>query len=457
MIREAFRRTRRVLYVLPCAGGKTTMFSWMARSHIQKKNGNVLILVHRWELVEQVVDTLRELGEEPAILASGHYYDKRKRITVGSVLTVAKRLHAIPRPTLIIPDEAHHAVSSTNWGKIIQHYAGAHVCGFTASPIRLSGEGLDDCFDEMVVGPSCQELIDGGYLSQVAVYAPSQFDTSGLRTRMGEYVRGDVIDAVDRPKIIGDAVQHYKNYADGKQFLAFCCGVEHARHVAKDFTDAGYPCMALDGTTDAKVRQTAVKEFRERKYLGLASADLFLEGFDIKGVSGPGVECGVILRPTKSTGLWIQMCGRILRPGVGKSKAIMLDAVGNVAHHGLPTDTHEWTLHGAKTQGRSDPSRVGVRVCLKCFGASRQTATICGLCGEPFPVKPRRISTEEGELKEISPEEAARLREQREARRAQGMSRTFDTLVELGRQRGYRNPSAWAKYVYEARRAKGMR
>jgi DNA repair protein RadD len=457
-IRAAFRRSKRVLYVLPCGGGKTSMFSWMAHSHIQKRNGHVLILVHRFELVEQVVDTLREVGVEPGILAGGTHHDRRRRITVGSVLTVAKRLSSITRPTLIIPDEAHHAISSTSWGKIIKFYEGVHVCGFTASPVRLSGEGLDDCFDEMVVGPSTQELIDMGYLSKVTVYAPSVLDTTGFRTRMGEFVRGDVISEIDKPKITGDAVSHYRKYAEGKQFLAFCAGVEHARHVAADFTAAGFPTTALDGNTDAGVRRKAVSDFRQRRYLGLASADLFLEGFDIKGVTGPGVECGIILRPTKSTGLWIQMCGRILRPGVGKDRAVLLDAVGNVAHHGLPTDPREWTLAGKLLDSaRKEVTPASVRICLKCFGASRGTATVCGLCGAPFPIQARTISKREGELAVITPERAAEIKAQREAAREQGMSRSFDALVKLGTARNYRDPKKWAEHVWNARRAKGQR
>jgi superfamily II DNA or RNA helicase len=451
-IREQFRRgAKRVCYVLPTGGGKTLMFSHMAHSHIAKHSGRVTILVHRAELIDQVVASLREFGDEPAIMAGGQYYNPFASITVASVQTLYRRLHKVRRPTLLVIDECHHAISRTTWGKVAVAYAGVPTIGVTATPTRLSGEGLDDLFDALVVGPSTQELIDAGYLSPVTVYAPSTIDVTGIRTRMGDYIRGEVIEAVDKPTITGDAVEHYRKLAEGKQFLAFCAGVEHAKHVAAQFTEAGFPCVAIDGTTDAQVRRRAVFDFKRRAYRGLASADIFTEGFDV-----PGVECGVMLRPTKSLVTWLQSCGRCLRTSPGKDRAIILDHAGNTLHHGLPTDSRDWTLAGKLLDStRADNTGPSVRVCLKCFGASRGTAQVCGLCGEPFPVKPRKVSREEGELKEITPEQAAAIREHREARRAQGMSRSFDALVELGRTRGYRDPAAWAKHVYDARMAKG--
>ena len=427
------------------------MFSSMAKSHIEKNpNGHVSILVHRAELVDQVVGSLQEIGIRPSIMCAGYDFDQRPRTSVASVFTLARRLDRARRPSLLIIDECHHAIAKTTWGKVATHYSGVPTVGVTATPTRLSGEGLDDLFDSIVIGPSSQNLIDAGYLAPVTVYAPSTIDTAGLRTRMGDFVRGDVIAAVDKPRITGDAVEHYKKHAQGKQFLVFAAGVEHAHHIAREFTNQGFPTTALSGTTDSAVRRQAVRDFKSGGYRGLASADLFSEGFDV-----PGVECGIILRPTKSLGLWLQMCGRCLRASPGKDRAIILDHAGNTHHHGLPTEERQWTLSGHKNSAGESERGSSVRVCLKCFGASRGTATACGLCGEPFPVKPRKVSREEGDLAPVTEEQARVLKEQREARRAQGMSRTFDKLVELGRTRGYRDPAAWAKHVWEARIKRG--
>ena len=67
------------------------------------------------------------------------------------------------RPDLIIVDEAHHAVSPT-YKKIIENYNNAMVLGVTATPVRTNGQGLDDVFDDLIVGSSIQELTDLGYL-----------------------------------------------------------------------------------------------------------------------------------------------------------------------------------------------------------------------------------------------------------------------------------------------------
>ncbi len=70
---------------------------------------------------------------------------------------------------LVIVDEAHHACARTWKEKLLEC---PKVLGFTATPQRLDGGGLDVVFDHMVVGPSTAELIRSGWLSQYRIFAP---------------------------------------------------------------------------------------------------------------------------------------------------------------------------------------------------------------------------------------------------------------------------------------------
>ena len=71
-------------------------------------------------------------------------------------------------------------------------------------------EGFDDIFDELIVGPSMRELMDGGFLSDYEYYAPATVDMSGVKMRAGEYATNEASERVDRKVITGSAVEHYR-------------------------------------------------------------------------------------------------------------------------------------------------------------------------------------------------------------------------------------------------------
>jgi superfamily II DNA or RNA helicase len=267
----------------------------------------------------------------------------------------------------------------------------------------------------------------------------------GLHKRGGDYAKGELAARADTQTITGDAVQHYKRLAYGKQFVAFCVSVEHAQHVAQQFTMAGVPAEAVDGKLPHEERKSKVDAFRRRAITGLVSCDLISEGFDV-----PGIEVGISLRPTASLGLWLQQAGRILRTHPGKDRAILLDHAGNTLRHGLPTDDREWSLDGAPA--REKERTIGVKICPSCFAACRSTATYCPQpkCGKPFPIKPREVKVREGELAEV---DADQLR--RERLIAQSGARDRESLIALGTLRGYRRADLWADHLLAARRRKG--
>lgn len=447
-IRAAYRqRFRAPLLVAPTGFGKTVIFSFMSRAHAEKK-GRVLILVHRQELIEQVSETLTRFEVAHDFIAPGRHSNPYCKVKIGSVFTVHRRMrHMSWSPTLIIVDEAHHAAASTTWGKVIATFPDAHKLGVTATPIRLSGEGLADSFDTLIQGPTTQELIDAGYLSRFRVFCPSTPDLTGVHRRMGEYAHKELELAVDRPSLTGNAVDHYLRHAKDRQAVAFCVSVQHAKHVAEQFMAAGISAQSIDGSLPDAWRRGIVQDFREGRLKILTSCDLISEGFDV-----PNISAGISLRPTMSLGLWLQQFGRCLRTAPGKTDTVFLDHAGNALRHGLPTDDRCWSLEG--TRGKRNTERIpSVRICKKCFAANKATASACASCGHPFEAKPREVSKKEGELKELTPEASAALAE----RRKQGQVQSLQALIELGRMRGYKSPERWAEYVWKGREMKKQR
>jgi superfamily II DNA or RNA helicase len=291
------------------------------------------------------------------------------------------------------------------------------------------------------------ELTAQGYLSPYKLYAPANVDLSGVHKQMGDYARGELGAVMDKPKITGDAVQHYKKYCNGKRAIVFCVSIEHSKHVVEQFQKEGINAAHVDGETPDEERTASVEQFAKGNIQVLSNVELFGEGYDC-----PSLECAILLRPTQSLGLYCQQIGRALRPFEGKTSAIILDHVGNCERFGLPDTDRVWSLEGRdKSKGDYE---APVRICPACFGAQRPGPDACIFCGSLFPAKPRTIESVAGNLQEVT---AAQLALRLKWKREQGMKQSFADLVALGKARGYKNAYAWAAMVLKGRQAKKLK
>ena len=424
---------RSVLAVLPTGGGKTVCFSYIAQAASVKGN-RVLILVHRAELLDQASRSLSSMSVQHGLIQANRAMDLSHTVQVASVQTVARRLHLLPRDffQLLVVDEAHHSTAS-QWSATIAHFHAAKLLGVTATPIRGDGRGLGEHYQAMVQGPTAAELTSEGYLAPARVLAPPGFDSAGLRKRMGDF---DTKQAEQRVgTIMGDCLGHYRKHLSGQTAIAFCCSVAHAEAVAALFQSAGIAAASIDGTMDAGTRRQLLADLGTGRLKVLTSCALIGEGVDVPSVGG----C-ILLRPTASVGLHLQMIGRCLRPQPGKT-AVVLDHVGNTLRLGHHLEERDWTLDGLRKRDRE--AAPSVKVCPTCFATSPSTAQLCRDCGHVFaPPERRELRQVEGELQEIAVTK----------RREQGKATDLEALRELAQQRGYKR--GWAERVHQARLAK---
>lgn len=434
------------LLVSPTGSGKTVVFSYLA-GKLAEAGKRTVIMDHRDELTDQINRALGQFDITRGIITAGaSYYDPRVLTHVGSVFTMARRLEKIAVPDYAIVDEAHHCINGSTWGKVLAHWRERNprlvVIGVTATPERLSGEGLGQVFDDMVLGPTTAELIDAGYLSPYKLFAPpprEAVDLSGLHTRGGDYVRSEAAGRIDKPTITGSAVAHYRKHCNGAPAVAFCASIEHAEHVAETFRAQGFRAASIDGKMDKGLRRQRVKDFGQGQLNVLTSCDLVSEGFDVPGIVG-----AILLRPTQSLALFLQQVGRSLRTAPGKSHAVILDHVGNTVTHGLPDDEREWSLDGRERRKKDrDPDDMPVKQCPACYAVNRSIAQKCRECGEAFVVKSRKVTEVEGELAEVDMDEA-----RRQQRVTQAKADSVDKLVAMGYSEGR------ARHILEARAEK---
>ena len=227
--------------------------------------------------------------------------------------------------------------------------------GVTATPCRLDGQGLGvqagGFFDDLILGPEVQELIDGGFLSAARCFVPEQaIDLRGVRTQHGDYVKGDLARAVGAARITGDAVGAYRLRADHQPAIAYCVSIGHAAEVANAFAAAGYRAKMVCGKTPTKERDAAIAGLGNGQVEVLCSCDLISEGLDV-----PAVSAVILLRPTQSLVLHRQQVGRGLRVAASKAFLIVNDHVGNCLQHGLPTTPVEWSLEGIERKPKPPP------------------------------------------------------------------------------------------------------
>jgi len=422
---------KRVLAVLPTGGGKTVCFSHIAQQ-AAKKGNRVCVLVHRQELLDQASRAMRTRHGR---ISAGRGMDLSHAVQIASVQTLARRLHLIPTDffQLIIVDEAHHTTAG-QWAACLQHFQRAHLLGVTATPCRTDGRGLGEWYQTMVQGPSAQWLTDNGYLANARVLAPPGFDAKGLRKQMGDFAPKEAEQRVGT--IMGDIVGHYRKHLSGQTAIAFCCSVAHAEAVAALFTSHGIAAASIDGTMSGEQRSDLLTALGTGRLKVLTSCSLIGEGVDVPSVGG----C-ILLRPTASESLHLQMIGRCLRPS-GAKVAVVLDHVGNTLRLGHHLEQRDWSLDGLKKRDRDQAPSV--KVCPVCYSTSMSAAQVCRDCGHVFaPEEQRELKQVDGELQEI----AARTK-----RREQGKASSLEALRELAQQRGYKR--GWAERVYQARLAK---
>lgn len=428
---------RNVLLVLPTGAGKTVVLSRIVNDYGQP----ACVIAHRQELVSQISLALARNGVRHRIIGSKSvvrnivqiqmmelgisYVDPQARVGVAGVDTIIRRDNLkswCNQVRLWVIDEAHHVLRENKWGKAVKLFPNAVGLGVTATPERADGAGLgkhaDGVFDVMYVGPNMRTLIDRGYLTDYRIIVPpSSFNADALpiSKSTGDYIDNAVREAVGASSIVGsrevhgDIVTHYLKFAKGKLGVTFVPSIKIAEEVKQQFIDEGVPAEVVTGDTPDLERARILRKFKNRELLNLINVDLFGEGFDL-----PAIEVVSMARPTQSYGLYVQQFGRALRLMEGKSRAIIIDHVGNISRHKLPDMGRNWTLDRKDKKSKSDSGGIPTRVCLNplCLSAYERFHDACPFCGEPVPAPAVRNNPKfvDGDLLELDDATLAAMR-----------------------------------------------
>jgi superfamily II DNA or RNA helicase len=375
---------RRVILVAPTGSGKTVIAAEIARLAVER-NRHVLFVAHRTELLQQAMAKLRSLGLSTGIVQASEPITLTAPVQVCSIDTLRAQ-NRRPPADIIIVDEAHRTAAKS-YRNLLADYPQAYVVGLTATPARLDGRGLSDSYDALHVAATVPQLVDSGHLVAPLCYAPHRPNLTSITVRAGEYSAKSSAKAMSH--LTGDVVETWLKRADRLRTLVFASSVNHSKELRAAFLSAGRPALHVDGKTPRAVRENAWRALAAGQVYAVCNVGVAVEGLDI-----PELECVVMARPTRSLTVWLQCCGRVMRPA--GDAAIILDHAGCTWLHGVPTAHRNWELEST----RRNPVECvpPTFMCRQCLFITGQPFRVCPDCGSTHVPKARIVKTIDGEL-----------------------------------------------------------
>lgn len=385
------------LIVLPTGAGKALVIAKLIEELLADyPDIRVANVTHSAQLVEQ---NFKEFIGLSPFAPAGIYSaglgrrDARAQVLFGGIQSIYNKTDQLGAIDLVLVDEAH-AISrnaDSQYGAFFkgvrEHNPDSRVAGLTATDYRLDSgkltEGEDRLFDDVVYEIGIGDLIAQGYLAPLSSKTGGVIiDTGGVGKRGGEFIAGELERAADKDEItIGAVAEAIARGHDRRAALFFCTGQDHADHVRDEIRRQGRSAESLTSRTHDKKR--IIEDFKSGKAWALCSANMLTTGFNV-----PHVDLISMLRPTQSTGLYVQICGRGTRNAPGKNNCLVLDHSGNVARHG-PVD-----MVRPKTPGKGDgtppqkicpPDRADINGKFGCEEILLISVMECTCCGYIFP------------------------------------------------------------------------
>lgn len=379
--------------VMPTGSGKSWVIGAYCKYLIDSYTDiRILMLSHVKELIEQNADKL--LAQYPnapmGIYCNGLGVKQVRQITYGSIQSLRKKSEELGIIDVVIVDECH-LISHKNEGgyrmllnKLLAVNARMRVIGFTATPFRL-GKGYitrrqqdnDDVkllFEDVIEPAGIQELLANKFLaplrSKVTNY---QYDVSQVAIKHGDYSDSELSQVIDiddtNKKVVAEIISLAE---DRTAWLIFCVDIEHANHIAALLNENGVPCKSISSICSDGERESILRAFRSGSLKALTNVNILTTGFD-----HPNIDLIILLRPTKSISLYVQMAGRGMRIKTHCSDCKVLDFSGLIKEFG---PINSLSIKNSK-------AKIKTKICSACNEVVEAQAAFCPDCGYVFEIE----------------------------------------------------------------------
>jgi superfamily II DNA or RNA helicase/HKD family nuclease len=293
---------------------------------------SLLFVAHREEILRQSLATFRAVLRDAAF---GEIHGGGRRASGSHVFAMVQSLGearvkemAAGAFDVVVVDEFHHAAAST-YDRLLNHLAPKELLGLTATPERLDGKDVTEWFDQRIaVELRLWEAIDEGFLVPFQYFGVADgTDLRSVTWRRGGYAPEELSNLYSNDDLrVGkllESIQRIVHEPGAMRALGFCVSKEHARFMARRFTEAGLESVALTGDDEPDERSRQLDRLQRGELRCIFSVEVLGEGVDV-----PDVDCLLLLRPTQSATLFTQQLGRGLRRAPGKSHLTVVDLIG---------------------------------------------------------------------------------------------------------------------------------
>jgi DNA repair protein RadD len=350
-------------------------------------------------------------------------------VQIARVQTLMRR--RIPSADVVFVDGAHRWFDFYREWFRDPAWRDVPIIGLSATPWT---KGLGAHYDVLIIAATTRELIDQGYLSKFKVFAPDHPDLRGVRTIADDYHEGDLGEVMDKQPLVADIVETWKKHGFGRPMLCFAVNRVHAKHLQKQFEEAGFRTGYVDCFTPPEERTIIRRKFQSGELQLVCNVGVLTIGIDWD------VHCIILARPTKSEIRFVQIIGRGLRLAEGKDHCLILDYSDTTSRLGFVTDIHHDELHDGKARECVKRDHVKLpKECPQCHCLRPPTKPTCPNCG--FVAKPvNKIEPVDGQLVEMVSRSKATSYDPAERARWHG------ELTYMQRSRGYKAGWVFAKY-----------
>lgn len=386
------------LFVLPTAAGKSHIIAaFLNQTFAAWPDHRVLVVTHVKELIDQ---NFKRFLEHWPTAPAGIYSaglgrrDEEADILFAGIQSIAHKKEDLDTYDLILIDEAHllPKKGEGRYRKYIEWMReknpAVKVLGYTATPYRMDGgwlhEGKGRIFTDVAYEVKIDTLVRDGWLSPIRAKDPeATIDVTGVHTRKGDFVESELEAAAMEGDLVTRTVDDMIRTAraeDRKYWLVFGCTVDHAESLRAALCERGVNAHSIYGSTPKDERDKTIEAFRQGEIECLVNCQILTHGFDV-----PRIDLLAMVRPTQSTGLYVQIAGRAMRlsPETGKKDALLLDYGGNVSRHGPLND-----VRPRKAGGDGVAPTKTCKVCREIVPTGTKT---CPSCGYEWPVVERKV------------------------------------------------------------------
>lgn len=354
----------------PTGAGKMVFIMLLAQ-HYMQLNKNIVIMVDRIQLINQLSECANSFGIPHNIMQGKNTLDSGYLITIASVQSYD---YTLSPPDVLLIDECHSIYA--NVSKLIKSVN--KVIGLTATAIT---RGLENVYSQVLNATTAQELNAKSILTPFRVEYMNRINMTNTKLIAGEYSANEIHQRCI--ELYSYIVQMYQNHTNNKRGIVFCATEQHCIELASVFEHLGIPSGVYTSKTKDNDRIELLRKFDNDEIKLLLSVAALSKGFD-KGY----IEVIIDLRPLKkSLAEYIQIIGRGLRQYPNKTHCTVLDFSGNwqrfasdyenIYCNGVPKNIEDSNGIMGFNRSRDDSECFTV----KCPHCNNNTDFICTFCG----------------------------------------------------------------------------